>query len=75
MKTITKKYFICDICGKVSQAEEKIKKCQSLHRIINDECKIELLYNKGKEFPRLIYVTWPDGETKSYFYNIRDNKA
>lgn len=75
MQTITKKYYICDVCGKVSQDENKIKECQHCHRTINDDCETELIYSKGKEFPRMINVTFPDGEKKTYIYNLRDGKA
>lgn len=66
MKTIEKKYYVCEICGKTSQDAEKIKKCQETHRSINNDVTILCDYGKGCECPGSIYLTWPDGMTVTY---------
>lgn len=68
MKTVTEKYYICEICGKSSKNEQKIKECQESHRSITDDCQIEQVYQNGKILPRLLNITFPDGE-KAQFYN------
>ena len=47
MKTVTEKYYICEICGKTSKNEQKIKECQESHRSITDDCQIEQVYQNG----------------------------
>lgn len=67
MKTIEKKYYMCDVCGRVSQNREKIDECQELHRIISDDVSVLAKYEKGQEYPDGITLTWPDGATAKYY--------
>lgn len=75
MKTVTKSYFICDVCGKTSSDKNKIIKCQQSHRQITDECEVIVGFCKSKEFPHLLRVRWPDKEERIYVYNLRDGKG
>jgi len=61
MKTIDKKYYVCEICGKTSQSEEKIRGCQESHQKIDDDCKIETEYRKGSKYPGELIIIYPDG--------------
>ena len=69
MKTIEKKYFVCEICGKTSQNETAIRKCQRLHRDISADTEIVQHYKKGAAHPDYIQVTYDDGETAEYYFN------
>ncbi len=77
MKTIEKRYFVCEICGKASQNEDKIRECQESHLIISDDCEIETIYPKGKVFPEEIKVKFPDGALAGYVlnYSQKGNKG
>ena len=66
MKTVSKKYYICEICGKSSQVEERIAECQQSHLFINDSCEIEHRFEKGKKSPKFLTVTFPDGSVVGY---------
>lgn len=63
MKTIEKKYYVCEICGRTSLDEAKIKECQSRHRQIDDACIIEHSFSRGSRYPKSLTVRWPDGAT------------
>ncbi|WP_434310183.1 hypothetical protein [Hominifimenecus sp. rT4P-3] len=67
MKTIQKNYYVCEICGRTSQNQDKIKECQVSHRRITDECEIEQVYDRGKVEPRLLKITCPDGAEMVFF--------
>jgi len=64
MKVITKKYYICEVCGKKSQDEEKIKAC--VHQFVGEECKIEQMFENGKTYPNEIRITFEDGAKGAY---------
>lgn len=66
MKTVEKKYFVCETCGRTSQDESKIQECQANHHIITDDCLIEHTFNKGGPFPKELRVTFPDGAYARY---------
>ena len=74
MKTVEKKYYVCEICGKSSTNEEKIKECQEKHRIITDECEVATNYPKGKPVPSDIVISFPDGAKASYYLIYFDDK-
>lgn len=63
MKTIEKKYYVCETCGRTSLDEEKIQACQGGHRLIDDTCEIEHSFSKGGRYPKSLFVRWPDGAT------------
>ena len=67
MKTIEKKYYVCEICGKTSQEKAKIEKCQDRHLKINDDCVITTTYDNGKEYPKSLNITFADGSIVRYF--------
>lgn len=66
MKTIEKKYYVCEICGRTSMDETKIQECQSRHRCIDDTCEIEYDFTRGGSYPKAITVRWPDGASAVY---------
>ena len=68
MKTIDKKYYVCEICGKTSQNEEKIRGCQESHQKLDGDCKIAPEYRKGIKYPSNLTITYPDG-AKQVFSN------
>lgn len=72
MKTVEKKYFVCEICGRTSLNEQKIADCQANHRRVTDDCQVESIFNKGAIFPREINITWPDGALADYILNFTE---
>jgi len=68
MKTEIKKYYICEICGKKSQDEEKIRNCA--HLFIDDESQIEQKFENGKPYPRELTVRFSDGAVGTYNRNF-----
>ncbi len=66
MKTVNKTYYICSICGKTSQQEDKITECQDKHRFVGDDCQVEHSFDKGRPFPKSPLVTFEDGSQASY---------
>lgn len=66
MKTVEKRYFVCETCGRTSQDEAKIAQCQKSHYLITDDCLIEHMFNKGSPFPKEIKITFPDGAWAFY---------
>lgn len=71
MKTVNKQYYICEVCGKSSLDAGKIEECQSSHVRITDECVVEEIFSKGKQLPRTIRITYPDGTEGVFFNNDR----
>lgn len=71
MKTVEKKYFVCETCGRTSQDEAKIAECQKSHYLITDNCLIEPAFNKGKPFPKEIKITFPDGAYAQYALDFK----
>lgn len=69
MKTIEKKYYVCEICGKTGQDEEKILACQESHKDLNPAV-VECTYAKGKVLPKTATFVFPDGSKAEYFYNF-----
>ena len=68
MKTVEKKYYVCDICGKVAQYPEKVQKCQEVHKDISVGT-IEPDYRKGKIYPKSVLIVFDDGSKAEYVYN------
>ena len=66
MKTIEKKYYVCEICGKTAQDPEKIRDCQREHHLVDDMCTIAHRFTKGGRFPRQLTITFPDGAVAVY---------
>ena len=74
MRTVEKKYYVCEICGKSSTNEEKIKGCQEKHRTVTDECEVAVNYKKSQEVPNDIVITFPDGAKAGYYLNYFDDE-
>lgn len=74
MKTIEKKYYVCEICGKISRSEEKIRECTEKHLTITDDCTLECSYKKGAIFPEEIKVNFPNGVVAAYYFNYVDDR-
>lgn len=74
MKTIEKKYYVCEICGKVAQSPEKAQKCQEGHKDISNG-EVEPTYRKGKPYPKSILVLFEDGCKAEYVYNYSVDTA
>ena len=68
MKTIEKKYYVCDICGKTAQNPEKANACQEMHRDVS-EGNVAAHYRKGKAYPKSIVISFEDGAKAEYVYN------
>ena len=68
MKTIEKKYYVCDICGKPAQNPEKANACQEMHRDVS-EGNVASHYRKGKAYPKSIVISFEDGSKAEYVYN------
>lgn len=68
MKTIEKKYYVCDICGKTAQNPEKVNACQEMHRDVSDGT-VAAHYRKGKAYPKSIVISFEDGSQVEYYYN------
>lgn len=68
MKTIEKKYYVCDICGKTAQNPEKANACQEMHRDVS-EGNVASHYRKGKAYPKSIVISFEDGSKAEYVYN------
>ena len=68
MKTIEKKYYVCDICGKTAQNPEKVNACQEMHRDVS-EGNVASHYRKGKAYPKSIVISFEDGSEAEYVYN------
>lgn len=71
MKTVQKSYYICETCGRTSQKQGAIEECQASHVRISDDCVVREIFTKGKQFPRLLEITYPDGTVGSYYNNDR----
>ena len=75
MKTIEKKYYVCQHCGKSSTREDVIKNCEEKHRLITEDCMVDADFSKGKEFPGTLEITFPDGVQAVYSFEFcRDAK-
>lgn len=74
MRTVEKKYYVCELCGKVSTNEEKIKFCQDTHCIINEECDMEVNYKKGQKPPNDMVIKFPDGTKAGYILSFYDDE-
>lgn len=61
MKTVEKRYYVCEICGKTSQDPEKIQACQREHHMVDDQCTVEHRFSKGGRYPQELNITFPDG--------------
>jgi len=72
MKTVEKRYFVCETCGRTSLNEEKILACQASHRHIIEGCQIQVLFNKGGIFPHEINISWADGAVANYILNFTE---
>lgn len=70
MKTIEKKYFVCQVCGKSSTKEKVIMDCEKKHRVITDDCIAEAVFSRGQEYPGLLNITFPDGSQATYSYEF-----
>lgn len=66
MKTINKTYFVCEVCGKTSQSEEKVRACQEGHHKTDDACTITPVYRNGVATPVSLEIAFADGETVTY---------
>lgn len=66
MKTIERKYYVCEICGKTSRDAEKIEACQKSHMTIGNDALLECNYNKGSAYPDTIKFTLSDKVELSY---------
>lgn len=61
MKTIEKKYYVCEICGKSSSDERKVCACQNKHAVFDEETNIEPFYSKGIPFPGILRIKFSNG--------------
>lgn len=68
MKTLEKKYYVCEICGKTAQDPEKIQVCQGMHKDVSAGT-VEPRYRKGKTYPKSILIAFEDGSAAEYVYN------
>lgn len=68
MKTLEKKYYVCEICGKTAQDPEKIQACQGIHKDVSTGT-VEPRYRKGKTYPQKILIAFEDGNAAEYVYN------
>ena len=66
MKTLKKTYYVCEVCGKVSQQKERVELCQKQHLMLDDGCEVEQRYTKGGRYPLEINVTFGDGSKAVY---------
>ena len=69
MKTIEKKYYVCQYCGRSSQSEQKISECERSHRLLTGDCTWQPRYGRSSSTfgcPQIITITFPDGTTADY---------
>jgi hypothetical protein len=66
MKIVEKKIYVCEMCGRTSSSEEKIKECQASHQVIGDDVQMEYFYGKGKRVPKSVKFIFSDGTVALY---------
>ncbi len=69
MKTIEKKFYVCEICGKSSQDQKKIEDCQRAHSVIGQGSSVTPSYFKGSPFPYAIDVAFSNGSMAVYKFS------
>lgn len=74
MKTIEKKYYVCEICGKTAQNPEKVRECQESHKDVS-AADVTAAYRKGKVYPKSILFSFEDGSSAEYVYNYSADKS
>lgn len=69
MKTETKVFYTCAVCGKVSTAEGRIRLCEAGHIRFGEDTVIRPAYNKGGKIPKDIEIEVPEGYRIGYTLN------